>query len=85
MKRSRKILFDLEKKRDLIEKKLSVRQLSLFDMLEPQKEESKEKIMVKQEDEVIIELRNLDINNMTPMEALGKLNELKKKTEKAGK
>lgn len=84
LKRSRKILYDLEKKRDLIEKKLSVRQLSLFDTFE-MKSDEKEKLEIKKEDEIIVELRNLDINILTPMDALNKLNELKKKIEKAAK
>lgn len=74
--RSKKMLFNLEKRKQLIETTIQVEQLSLFGNNDIIEEE--EKI----EDEILIELEELNLNNMTPLEALNKLNEIKRKIEK---
>ena len=77
---SKKILRGLEKRKELIEKTVNVEQLSLFaanDMVEEEKKNLKEDLY----EELLFDIENIDINNVTPMEALGLLGELKKKME----
>lgn len=81
---SKKILKVLEKRKNIIEKKLGGEQMMLFAPLEPEEETKKEepireeKNMEKEEELTIKLLREMDINSLTPMEAIIKLNELKK-------
>ena len=77
---SKKILRGLEKRKELIEKTVNVEQLSLFaanDMVEEEKKNLKEDLY----EELLFDIENMDINNVTPMEALAFLGELKKKME----
>ena len=80
LNRSKKILKEMEKKKELIEKKIKGMQLSLFD---PQEEIEVEEEMTFA-DEIVEEIENLEINNMTPLEAMNKLNELKKMVKNGG-
>ena len=77
LNRSKQILKEMEKKKELIEKKMKGMQLSLFD---PQKEVEVEEVSGIGE-EIIEKIENLELNNMTPLEAMNKLNELKKMVE----
>ena len=82
--RSKSVLRNLEDRKQIIEKKLKGEQLILFGT--PQKEESTEeeknnlkgKELTKEQKIVMRVLEELDPNGMTPLEALLKLNELKK-------
>ncbi len=77
---SKKILRGLEKRKELIEKTVNVEQLSLFaanDMVEEEQKNLKEDLY----EELLFDIENMDINNVTPMEALAFLGELKKKME----
>jgi DNA mismatch repair protein MutS len=77
---SKKILRGLEKRKELIEKTVNVEQLSLFtanDMVEEEQKNLKENLY----EELLFDIENIDINNVTPMEALGLLGGLKKKME----
>ncbi len=80
---SKKILKTLEERKNIIEKKLGGEQMMLFGSLvqeEIKKEEPvKEEKSISKEEELIIKLlRDVDINSLTPMDAMIKLNELKK-------
>ena len=77
---SKKILRGLEKRKELIEKTVNVEQLSLFaanDMVEEEQQNLKEDLY----EELLFDIENIDINNVTPLEALGLLSDLKKKME----
>ncbi|MGO2117554.1 MAG: DNA mismatch repair protein MutS [Fusobacterium sp.] len=91
LKSSKKILEVLERRKNIIEKKIGEEQMILFGSNEASTMESssvknkevKEKILennnVSKEEELAIRLvKEVDINNLTPMEALLKFNELKK-------
>ena len=77
------MLRTLEQRKRLIEKTISVEQLSLFGVYSEQAEE--EELIVNNRDEVmedvIFEFENKDINNMTPIEALRFLADIKVKIE----
>ena len=84
LKESKKILKRLEQKKELIEKTVNVHQLSLFgenlgfdDDEDEKKKEADEKMEVMSD--IIDEIEEKDINNITPMEALKFLSELKAK------
>ena len=86
LKESKKILKRLEQKKELIEKTVNVHQLSLFgenlgfdDDEDEKKKEADEKMEVRSD--IIDEIEEKDINNITPMEALKFLSELKAKLE----
>ena len=88
LKESREILHRLEQRKELIEKTINVKQLSLFGQIAEIDREYKEKTIdvVQNErdekiDEVIFDIENKDINNITPMEALKFLSEIKAKLE----
>ena len=77
---SKKILRGLEKRKELIEKTVNVEQLSLFaenDMVEEEQKNQREDFY----EELLFDIENMDVNNLTPLEALGLLSELKKKME----
>ena len=82
LKQSKKILNRLEQKKELIEKTINVQQLSLFDQLLEIDDEDVETVedtnneIVK---EIMYELENKDVNNMTPMDAMKFVFELKNK------
>ena len=80
---SKKILKVLEQRKNIIEKKFGGEQMMLFAQpvyeepkhIEPVTEEEK----ISKEEELTLKLlREIDINTLTPMEAMIKLNELKK-------
>lgn len=86
LKESKKILKRLEQKKELIEKTVNVHQLSLFgenlgfdDDEDEKKKEADEKMEVMSD--IIDEIEEKDINNITPMEALKFLSELKAELE----
>ena len=86
LKESKKILKRLEQKKELIEKTVNVHQLLLFgenlgfdDDEDEKKKEADEKMEVMSD--IIDEIEEKDINNITPMEALKFLSELKAKLE----
>ena len=88
LKESREILHRLEQRKELIEKTINVKQLSLFGQIAEIDREYEEKTIdvVENErdekiDEVIFDIENKDINNITPMEALKFLSEIKAKLE----
>lgn len=90
LERSRKILKILEEQREIVNKKMSGEQLNLFGTLFSEeesldKEEMKihciqepvDQDLLKVEKIVVEKLKNLDVNNLTPVDAFLKLNELK--------
>ena len=82
LKQSKKILNRLEQKKELIEKTINVQQLSLFDQLLEIDDEDTEIVDETNDEivkEIIYELENKDVNNMTPMDAMKFLFELKNK------
>mgnify|MGYP000848619199 FL=1 len=88
LKESREILHRLEQRKELIEKTINIKQLSLFGQIAEidSKYEEKNIDLVENErdekiDEVIFDIENKDINNITPMEALKFLSEIKAKLE----
>ena len=80
---SKKILKVLEERKNIIEKKFGGEQMMLF-APSTQEEVKKEEVQVeeknisKEEELTLRLLRELDINTLTPMDAMIKLNELKK-------
>lgn len=83
--RSKSVLKNLEERKEIIERKLQGEQLILFGTPEVKKEENeseknslKGKEITKEQKIVMRVLEELDPNSMTPLEALMKLNELKK-------
>ena len=72
----------LEQKKELIEKTINVQQLSLFDQLLEIDDEDTEIVDETNDEivkEIIYELENKDVNNMTPMDAMKFVFELKNK------
>ena len=66
----------------LSEKAINVEQLSLFsgegiDLIEEEIQNKKEELY----EEILFDIENVDVNNLTPLEALRVLNDLKKKLE----
>lgn len=81
MTNSRKILKSLEARRAIIEKKIKGEQLTLFgELSQKSEEEEKEERVNKIRDKIYLAVMELDIENMTPIEALLKLNQLKKES-----
>ena len=86
---SKKILHRLEQKKELIEKTIDVHQLSLFgQVIEAQESDQgynpdfyTEDKTDKVAEEIIYDIESKDVNNMTPMEALKFLSEIKAKLE----
>ena len=86
LKEGRKILRRLEQRKELIDKTINVQQLSLFSHVTEIEEEEKDDEAFYDErgeavNEVIYEIENRDINNITPMEALKFLSEIKARLE----
>ncbi len=81
---SKKILVTLEERKNIIENKLGIEQMSLFGEALKEEENVVEEIKIEEkgislEEEKVIEIvKNTDINNLTPMEAFMRFNELKK-------
>ncbi|CKH01134.1 DNA mismatch repair protein mutS [Fusobacterium polymorphum] len=79
LNRSRKILKKLETRKNLIENKIKAEQMMLFGTgLEEDFEEEETEILSENEVKVLDILKNMDLNSMSPLESLLKLNELKK-------
>ncbi|WP_410207923.1 DNA mismatch repair protein MutS [Fusobacterium sp.] len=83
--RSKDVLKKLEERREIIEKKVGGEQLLLFGKLEQESPEEettgenlKGKELTKEQKIVMRVLEQADVDKMTPLEALMKLNELKK-------
>ena len=86
LKEGRKILRRLEQRKELIDKTINVQQLSLFSHATEIEEEEKDDEAFYDErgeavNEIIYEIENRDINNITPMEALKFLSEIKARLE----
>ena len=79
LNRSRKILKKLETRKNLIENKIKAEQMMLFGTgFEKDFEEEETEILSENEVKVLDILKNMDLNSMSPLESLLKLNELKK-------
>ena len=86
---SKKILHKLEQRKEQMEKAIDVQQLSLFGQIseiEEDYEKSNSNFYIEDKrdeiaDEIIYSIENKDINNITPMEALKFLSEIKAKLE----
>ena len=88
LKESKKILHKLEQRKELIDKTINVQQLSLFGKISEIEEEYEdnnfeliENVENEKIEEIIYDIENKDVNNMTPMEALTFLSEIKSKLE----
>ena len=81
---SKKILKVLEQRKNIVEKKLGGEQMMLFapsvqeETVKKEEIVQEEKTISKEEELTLKLLRSLDINTLTPMDAMIKLNELKK-------
>ncbi len=79
LNRSRKILKKLETRKNLIENKIKAEQMMLFGSgFEEDFEEEETEILSENENKVLELLKNMDLNSLSPLESLLKLNELKK-------
>ena len=79
LNRSRKILKKLETRKNLIENKIKAEQMMLFgNGFEEDFEEEETEILSENENKVLELLKNMDLNSLSPLESLLKLNELKK-------
>ena len=79
LNRSRKILKKLETRKNLIENKIKTEQMMLFGSgFEEDFEEEETEILSENENKVLELLKNMDLNSLSPLESLLKLNELKK-------
>ncbi len=79
LNRSRKILKKLETRKNLIENKIKAEQMMLFGTgFEEDFEEEETEILSENEVKILDILKNMDLNSMSPLESLLKLNELKK-------
>jgi len=83
LSKAKQLLHTLERKKAIIEEKIGAEQLSLFGgtPIKEEKIEIKEPEITKEEKEVLDTVSNLDVNNLTPLDAMMKLNELKKLLE----
>lgn len=83
--RARKILFKLEKRRHIIEEKMKNEQMLLFNTFIDNNEDIEEngKIEVnKKENDILEELKSIDVNSLKPIDALLKLNDLVNRLKK---
>lgn len=82
LNRSKKILKKLEARKNLIENKIKAEQMLLFSSYNEDKEKIEEEevqeIISENESKVLEMLKNINLNALTPLESLIKLNELKK-------
>ena len=86
LREGRKILHRLEQRKEFVDKTINIQQLSLFDQFGGMYQEEKEEEFFEEEvnevmDEIIFDIENKDINNVTPMEALKFLSEIKARIE----
>lgn len=87
LNRSKEILGILENQREIIERKIGVEQLNLFGEFSSSEKVEREEILeekkeiameVSRSEQIVLEkIAEIDINQLTPMEAFMKLNELK--------
>ncbi len=79
LKKAKQLLNILENKKAIIEEKIGSEQLSLFGgpLIKEEKEKKIESQISKEEKKLLEEIEKLDVNNLTPLEAMLKLNELK--------
>lgn len=81
LKRSKTILQKLEKRKNLIENKIKAEQMNLFGFMQEDNVENEvieEIVEMKDEEKKVLEiLENLDLNNLSPIDSLLKLNEIK--------
>ena len=69
----------LETRKNLIENKIKAEQMMLFGSgFKEDFEEEETEILSENESKVLELLKNMDLNSMSPLESLLKLNELKK-------
>ena len=78
LNRSRKILKKLETRKNLIENKMKAEQMILFGNGFEEENEEEVEILSENESKVLELLKNMDLNSISPLESLLKLNELKK-------
>ena len=78
LNRSNKILKKLETRKNLIENKMKAEQMILFGNGFEEENEEEVEILSENESKVLELLKNMDLNSMSPLESLLKLNELKK-------
>lgn len=78
LNRAKDVLETLEKRKDIVEKKMKGEQMILFGEQKQEVAEIKVESFSKEETVAIRLLRELDLNSVTPLDALMKLNELKK-------
>ena len=78
LNRAKDVLETLEKRKDIVEKKMKGEQMILFGEQKQEVAEIKVENFSKEETVAIRLLRELDLNSVTPLDALMKLNELKK-------
>ena len=83
LSKAKQLLHTLERKKAIIEEKIGAEQLSLFGgtPIKEEKIEIKEPEITMEEKEVLDTVSKLDVNNLTPLDAMMKLNELKKLLE----
>ena len=78
LNRSNKILKKLETRKNLIENKMKAEQMILFGNGFEEENEEEVEILSENESKVLELLKNMDLNSISPLESLLKLNELKK-------
>ena len=78
LNRSNKILKKLETRKNLIENKIKAEQMILFGNGFEEENEEEVEILSENESKVLELLKNMDLNSISPLESLLKLNELKK-------
>lgn len=82
LNRANKILHKLEKRKSIIDEKIKSQQMMLFSDFFEAEDEKEEEVISEEENYVLEELRDLDTDSLSPIEALLKLHELKKKLNK---
>jgi DNA mismatch repair protein MutS len=78
--KAKQLLHTLETKKAIIEEKIGSEQLSLFGgpTMKVEKPKVEEPQITKGEKQLLEEMAKIDVNNLTPLDAMLKLNELKK-------
>lgn len=80
--RARSILVKLEKRRHIIEEKIKNEQMLLFNTFTENNEYNEEIEVNKKENEILEELKNIDVESLKPIDALLKLNDLVNRLKK---
>lgn len=78
LNRANKILHKLEKRKSIIDEKIKSQQMMFFSDFFEAEDEKEEEVISEEENYVLEELRDLDTDSLSPIEALLKLHELKK-------